>query len=173
MIPPEELRHLDSGPRHGEQLGGAGTVELVAKCPGGAERMLARCREVLRAVIAEKRDGRWPTPEEWEAILPGWFVQASSMSQSEEKREHWLRWWRGLPPDGRAQAAAEQPWSLNDWLFWFQHDDRAWYWWDGVVDDGDTVRICVEVTGWPVPLGALEWLLRASGAIQIRCPETI
>lgn len=166
MISPEELRHLDSGPSHGERPGGAGTVEIVAICAGNAEQVLSRCREVLRIVIVHQ-DRQWPALEEWKRLLPEWFVHASAKSQSEEERERWLQWWRGLPPNERAQASDRQPWSLSDWLFWFQHDDRSWFWWDSIVEDQKTARVSVEVSGWPVALGSLEWLLRAAGAIQV------
>jgi hypothetical protein len=44
---------------------------------------------------------------------------------------------------------------------------REWFWWDGFVDEAGIVHVSVQVMGWPAPLGALDWLLRAGGAQNV------
>jgi hypothetical protein len=166
MIPPEEQRHLDRGPEADERPGGVGTVSVVAKCRGDAGVVVERGRQVLRSLLANEGP-LWPSVDEWRQIIPAWFVEACAPEQSREEVEGWLRWWRSLPPEEQAQASRERRWTLADWLYWMDPSERQWFWWDAAVEDPDTLRVVVEVSGWPAPLGALEWLLRTSGAVEV------
>lgn len=169
MIPPEEHRHLVSGPRPGERAGGVGTVMVLAECAGGAATVLARSREVMEVVV-DHPSHDWPGVEEWRRLLPRWFVEAC-VEESDDEADRWLAQWRGLPPDERAAAEERRPWALADWLFWVHPSERQWFWWDATVEDSDRVRVEVEVVGWPQPLGALFWLLRAAGAVSATVHE--
>jgi hypothetical protein len=170
LIPPEELRHLSEGSRDGEKAGGAGLVEVVVGASGDVGDLLIRCREVLRTVL-EVTGEEWSSDGTWSKKLPDWFVQGCVAEQSAEEAAKWLAWWRGLDDEARARAARERPWSLSDWLHWLQPDERQWYWWDGVAHGQHEARILVEVPGWPVALGALEWLLRVAGADSVEVVE--
>ena len=59
-----------------------------------------------------------------------------------------------------------------DWLHWLEPDNRTWFWWDAAVTQDDALRVMVEVPGASAPLGALEWLFKASGAGEVR-PEAM
>lgn len=170
MIPPEELRHLDIGPRPGEQAGGVGTVMVVAGCRGDADSVAERAREALRAVLMHAGPP-WPSLAEWQRLLPSWFVKSSAAERSREESERWLTWWRSLPPAERAKASRARRWTLANWLYWFQPEERQWFWWDMVIENSDTLRVVVEVSSWPAPLGALEWMLRAAGAADVVVAE--
>lgn len=163
MIPPEELRHLADGPRGDERPGGAGLVSVAVFAPGRSAVVLARARRVLAAVVEVGGDQR-PDDPRWATLLPPGFVAEFAAQESEQERERWLSWWRGLGPTERAQASRDRRWTLPDWLFWLQPDERTWYWWDATAADEDRAEVRVEVSGWPAPLGALEWMLRAAGA---------
>jgi len=165
VIRPDEVRHVEEGPRQGERPGGAGTVAVVAKARSNAADVLARVREVMGEIV--KTGEPWPDLEYWRSQLPRWFVDASAPERSRDEIEQWLAWWRSLPPHEQAQAAAEQKWTLADWLFSVQPSERQWFWWDARVESPDILRVLVEVPGDPVALGALEWLLRAAGATEI------
>lgn len=166
MIPPDELRHLGGDLGRDERPGGAGTASVVALCRDDAPGVAERAREVLRAVL-ESGGPLWPSAGEWRALLPAWFVEVCEPEQAREEAEQWLTWWRGLSSDEQAIAARERRWTLSDWLYWLEPSERQWFWWDAVVEDLDRLRVVVEVPGWPAPLGALEWLLRASGAVEV------
>ena len=169
LIPLDEGRHLKEGPRRDERPGGAGTVTVVAEARGDAADVLARAREVMGEIV--KTGEPWPDLEYWRSRLPRWFLEASAPERSREEIEQWLAWWRSLPPQEQAHAAAEQKWTLADWLFSVQPSERQWFWWSATVESPDKVRVLVEVPGDPVALGALEWLLRAAGATDITQPE--
>jgi len=167
MIPPDELRHLREGPRVGERPGGIGTVAMTVSCRRDSAGVIDRARETLAAVL-ESAGPPWPSVGAWRGLLPGWFVSACSPERPPEEVAEWLRWWRSLPPDERAHATEAQEWTLADWLFWLEPVERSWFWWDARAEDPNTARIEVEVDEWPAPLGALDWLLRASGATVVR-----
>jgi hypothetical protein len=46
-------------------------------------------------------------------------------------------------------------------------DDRSWRWWDSTVTAADNLRVEVEIDGWPFGSGALRWLVRAAGAVDL------
>jgi len=172
LIPPEERRHLKSGPRPGEQPGGVGLVDAVAACGGDAVQVLDRVREVL-AVVIDHQLGEWPATDEWRSQLPGWFVDACAEEMTQDQAEAWLAWWKSLPADQQRAASRETGWSLADWLFWLKPGERQWFWWDARAETSDRLRATVEVPAWPVPLGALEWLLRAAGAAAVAVEEPV
>jgi hypothetical protein len=116
VIPPEEQRHLDVGPRPREQVGGAGTVSVIARCRGDADRVAERARDVLRAVLAHAGPP-WPAVSEWRQLLPAWFVGGSAPERSRAEAERWLSWWRSLLAEEQARVAQEQRWTLADWLY--------------------------------------------------------
>jgi hypothetical protein len=166
VIPPDELRHLREGPRVGERPGGAGTVTVTVSCHGDSAVVIDRARAVMTAVV-DRAGPPWPSVDEWLELLPEWFVAACGPERSVEEVERWLRWWRSLPRVEQARVTREQQWTLADWLFWLEPGERQWFWWAATVEDPDTASVVVEVAGWPAPLGALEWLLRASGAVAV------
>lgn len=170
MIAPEERRHLDAGPRPGEQPGGVGPVDAVAICDGDAAQVLGRACEVLGIVI-DHQLGDWPAIAVWRSLLPGWFIDACAPEMSQEQADAWLAWWKLLPADQQGAASREKGWSLADWLFWLEPDERQWFWWDTQVESPDRLRVTIEVAGWPAPFGALDWLLRAAGATEVTVDE--
>jgi hypothetical protein len=103
-----------------------------------------------------------PDLEGWRQILPRWFVETCRPEESHEEAEAWLRSWRLISP-----AEEERGWSLANWLYWFEPDQRFWYWWDAQVVDRDTVRVVIEAHEMPPPLGSLMWLFKAAGASLI------
>ncbi len=166
MTPIDERRHLLEGPAREERPRGVGIVSITAKTHGDATSVLSRAQEVMR-IIVDCAGTPWPKPDEWRALLPEWFLAASGPERTTEEIEQWLRWWRSLPPDISGRVEREQKWSLDDWLFWVDPKERQWFWWDGVIVDSNTARVEVDVPGWPTSLGAVEWLLRAAGAIEV------
>lgn len=165
MIASEERRHLIDGPRPGEAPGGVGTVSVLARGTDACV-LLDRCRAVL-AVVLDHSGPEWPSLEQWESLLPAWFVAASGQERSREDAERWLAWWRTLSPSEKAKAESEKRWTLSNWLYWLTPSERQWFWWEAEVLRDGALRVVVEIPGWPAPLGALDWMLRASGAAAV------
>jgi len=143
--------------------GGVGIVEVVASAVA-PELLLQRCREVLGVVI-DHQAGDWPDVSRWRELLPSWFVE-DCVDESPEETDRWLEWWRSLPREQQVEAEQARAWSLEGWLYWLEPSERQWFWWDARVGDG-VLRVAVELSGWPAPLGALEWLLRSAGATTV------
>ncbi|WP_322780119.1 hypothetical protein [Frankia sp. Cas4] len=141
-----------------------GIILVRARCD--ALTVLRRCREVLIPVIDHQSD-EWPSIAEWHQLLPEWFVAACPKEMSSEQAEQWLAWLHTLSEDEQAAVRRRKAWALEDWLYWLEPDRRQWFWWDAQFDEADTLDVYVEVMDMPVPLGALDWLLRASGSETI------
>lgn len=166
-----ELRRLENAPRPDEKPGGIGTVRFVARCPLGASDVLTKVTSVLKTIDEVALTG-WPTDEQWAVKLPEWFTSACASPMPQEQAEHWLVWWKGLPPDEQARAELETDWSLDSWLYWMEPNHRQWFWWDArALDDGGHILVAVEVEGWPFPWGSLRWLFKAAGASALEPEE--
>lgn len=152
-----EIDRLRSGPETREQQLHRQLVRIVADCPGNAVEVLGRCKEVLE-VILNQDPSRWPSADAWRSLLPQWFVQQSSEEISQAEAERRLT----LPMDERIRLS--QRWSVSAFTHWFKPEERYWFWWDSTVLGNDILQIHITAEESPFPWGALEWLLRASGA---------
>jgi len=170
----DEIRRIRSGLRPGEKPFGFGTVNLVGRCDGNAEDVVARCKDILRLVIPVD-EKEWHSVDEWRKILPVWFVRSFAPERKEKPRaaldyEAWLK----LSDDakkGRARKTEkynrEAEWSLEAWLFWLHPSERPWRYWDCSAANPDEVNWFVEVDGWPNALGAPMQLLKVCGADEV------
>lgn len=159
----DELRYLSTGTNTNDRIEGIGIVRFNVYCPGNANDVLRKCREVLEVVLKESCS-KWPSDDTWKKLLPEWFVKRCPQEESEEKTEQWLNWWRGLSPEEQNRVNQESEWVLSDWIDWFRPDERQWFWWDAVVENENLLRVDVQIKEFPFPWGTLDWLLRASGA---------
>ncbi len=122
---------------------------LTAACPGNAEPVRDRVREVLDAVFAP-RDA-WPSLDDWRGLLPAWFVEACS-------------------DDVTVVNCVVDRWSLRAWIYWFQPDQRRWTL-HGLRAEGDRLLIEIEPTGrGSLLLGSLEWLVKVAGGRLLSPP---
>lgn len=166
----EELMRLLGDIAPNDIPGGVGIARVSGVAASNPSVVLDRCREVMRAVL-EDAEGGWPTVDEWKLRLPKFFVEAAAPERSTKAAEHWLAEWRGLSPAEQAVASRAAPWSLADWLYWMEPERREWYWWDAGTDGRAQLWVDVQVDGWPTAVGALRWLLRAAGALDVSDPE--
>ncbi|HYS74044.1 MAG TPA: hypothetical protein VEO96_08720 [Thermoplasmata archaeon] len=165
MDRPDEIRHLRDGPKANQQR--PMIDHIIARCPGNAEVVLRRCKQVLDTILAQDPTN-WPSNEVWHSVLPKWFVAKCAPEMTREAAENHLRQRQGLSPDERQRIAREEDsrwrWSVLNTVFWFRPEERSWWWWDGVAENENTIRVAVAIGGWPYASGALRWILRASGA---------
>ena len=152
-----ELRRIDHGPADSESTEGAFVVHITARADDSSA-VLSRVREVLRIVAA----GPGLTADQDRASrMPAWFSAACAPEMTVAQADGQLARWRANPADHE-----EDPWTLANWLYWFEPDMRSW-WWDGGVVGPDALSIEILVQGYPYANGALRWLLRAAGARDI------
>jgi hypothetical protein len=147
------------------------TLVLNAECPQGAAKVIELVKEALLAVVTvRENESDWPDLAQWRRILPRWFVDACPPEMSREAALAWLEQWRSLSPTEQAEEEKNQQWALADWLHWFAPgpDERQWRWLGGTSMDQTRIQVVVQVGGYPTAYGALTWLLRAAGALDIR-----
>jgi hypothetical protein len=170
-----ELRRIRLGPAEDDEEGLL-LVRVFFTATDSAA-VIARAREVLGCVV--ERVDSWPAEEEWPEILPSWFVERSTPEVDRSATEPvfdpadraaaWLERWQTTTP-AEEGTAGKAPWSLSNWLFYFDldeeeggGDDRSWWWWDAGTDAPGTGWIDVATTGLPFGTGTLYWLIEASG----------
>jgi hypothetical protein len=117
--------------------------------------------------ILELGANRWPELAKWQKELPAWFVLACAPEKTPEEEQVALTHWRSLSPAEQAIADESEPWSLSDWLWWLEPENRTWYWLGADAVDSRRLVVYVGTDGAPSATGALYWLLKAAGASQV------
>jgi hypothetical protein len=131
------------------------------KCSDSAAVTLNKCKEVL-SIVFETIDETEPELEQWRNILPIWFINQLSPELTQEEAEIRLK----VPLKQRMKIQEE--WTLSGWRYWFNPEKRQWLWWNAIIEDEKTIKVGIEVLDWPVPYGALRWLLKSAGAVEIK-----
>lgn len=159
----EELQNLlGRQTRHREPL----TVRLLVECRGNAKVVMDRLRSVLQAVVEANRMGR-DDPEYLRAQLPDWFVNAFASPLTDDEAAAYVARWSSLDEEAQRQLERSQPWSFLDWQHWMSSENRPWRIVEADTVDDSQIVMRLSVEGWPVPLEALEWAVRACGATRI------
>jgi hypothetical protein len=165
MTSSDELRRLRVRPLPDEKSS-TGVIQVVVATSIDALDFLERCTEALVAIDTAPEEA-WPSFNEWTIRLPSWLVEKFAPEPTVDEQNERLANWRKLSPEARGAVAAEQQWSLANWIAWFVPEEREWFWWDGTADGTGRATIRVETFGYPAPLGSLDWLLRSAGATRI------
>ncbi len=168
MIKADEIRHLFSEPEADEQIGGLGICyRFYVQCLGdSAIDVLNRCKEVMQIILSQD-DVTWPTPSSWHLLLPEWFVKQFSEDISQEDAEELLALPFNQRPSHPLWERWSLGWSLSGWIYYFQKEERYWYWWNASVMSEDKLLIEIEVEDDPFSWGHLEWLFIACGATTV------
>lgn len=140
-------------------------IEILAEA-GDSALVLERSREVMRGVL---RYGAfdWPELGVWRRELPLWFVEACAPEKTPAEEAAELARWRGLTPEEQTAEDETSPWTVSDWLWWLEPENRTWRWLGAEVADSRHLKIFVDADGAPSPVGALRRLLRAAGADEV------
>ena len=141
-------------------------IRVLLTCPTGATECLAKLREVLETI--QTAGDSWPAVERWEQVLPRWFVAACANPMSAEEAQAYVERWRKLSKDEQCEATKNQRWSLPDWLYWMEPEHSVWRWIGATLGTSHDLEVTLAVDGWPVPLGAFDWLARAAGADDVK-----
>ena len=131
-------------------------MPAVLTCNGNADEVLARLRDAFDRILAAQAD-RWPSDDEWRALLPAWLVDAFAPEGSGEGAA-------AAQPVPQSTGPGDDSWTLGGWIFRFEPDIRPWFWWHGAVASHETIEMSFEVEGHPTPYGALRFLFRSAGA---------
>ncbi len=175
MKPEDELRHLWSGASQDDMVQGSGLLLFKVHCQGNADVVLKNSREALGIVLQQYKT-IWPSEQDWKKKLPSWFVTTCAPERTESEEEEYLIAWRTLSSEEQQYQEEEEKWSVMDWISWFEPSDdpfhqRTWFWWDAFIKEPDLLLVIIEVIDFPVPVGSLIWLLRASGGLKVEEAE--
>ena len=129
----DELRHLLKGVEPGEKAKGLGIALFKVNCPGDANNVLKRCQEVLEIVLRQDNKN-WPSDDKWQILLPEWFVARCAPERTLEEEEQLLELWQKLSPEEQRIASSEEQWAISEWIYWFQPEERQWFWWDAFAE---------------------------------------
>ena len=166
----ERARILSLG-QLAETPSGLELISISVQCPNGAEHVVSSIRMILLLVLID--DGKeWPSINDWERILPTWFIDQFTPEMSEAELQLWLAEWYKLTmkEKKRREKQEQNNWSLKGWIEWFnpENDERAWQWWDATIIHDNQAIIRIEVFDYPTPIAALEYLIFASGGRNIQ-----
>jgi hypothetical protein len=161
-----EIGRIECGAGDRSSIPGIGTVRFVVFCGHNAAEILDRAKEVLLAVLKAKNPD-FGDPAYWTTRLPEWFVDSCDPEPSLEEAERMRQRWVSLPLEMRLKEDASPGWTVMGWVYWFEPDNRSWFWWDAAILAEDAIAVAVAVETWPFPWGALDWLFRACGATKV------
>ena len=139
-------------------------VNFNAVCPGNSIEVLNYCKEILKLIILSSESQ--PSLEDWNNILPKWFIGRCAEEMTDAEAEESLKQWRLMSWEEKKKAELEERWSLSEGIYWFRPEMRHWFWWDSEIIDSNNFKITVEVDGLPFPSGSLKWLAIACGAVS-------
>ncbi len=166
-----ELRRLESGPEKDEIQTGIWIGQFTVKCEGNAEDVLRTAVQTMEVICNECVKG-WPDDADWHSLLPSRFVSACADEMTREQADQWMQRWQTLSQEQQELEERNRRWSLNNWLYWLKPSERQWQWWDAEVVNDNVVLVSVAVESWPFGWGALIWLFRGSGALEVVAEET-
>ncbi|QQO08995.1 hypothetical protein [Breznakiella homolactica] len=165
----EKIR-LENSPKPTDKPTGLGTVRFVVICKSDACELLENAKEVLK-IVDNTYDKNWPTLDEWKCILPKKFIDSFDPEMSHQEKIELVEFQKTLSWQEKTDQDKERKWSLSSWLYWMEPENRTWFWWDSAcfeepIKDTHFV-IAVTILEWPFPWGALRWLFKAFGAIDV------
>ncbi|MCP3774512.1 hypothetical protein NLX71_14520 [Paenibacillus sp. MZ04-78.2] len=123
-------------------------VDFIADCDeNSAESVLETSKNILRLII-ENSLTIWPSLDEWSSILPKEFVKSF------------------------ADSTDSDDWTLSDWLYWFEPENRTWFLWNIELIGNKSLKISILVYEHPFPWEALEVLFVKLGTGEVKEIDT-
>ena len=94
---------------------------------------------------------------DWKSELPEWFISKCRPERTEEQKIEYLKWWDSLSIEEKNKhSQKKQIWSLKNWLYWMDPDEREWYWGKAESISDDEIMLTILVYGHPFPDGSLK-----------------
>lgn len=166
IVPPQPM----------EKASGAGIARFVVSC-NDVPSVLNLAKEVL-TIVNNHSTQSWPSLNEWSDMLPSQFVDGCLPELTETEREKQTQRWDALAYEEKlAEASHDDKWTLSSWLSWLEPEEREWFWWDAILFDEpiNNSHFLIEVTTLDSAFmpGALKWLFKACGAIDVISEEDL
>ena len=116
-----------------------------------APLVLARTKEIMKAISAVAYTNSWPSEEAWKTRLPQWLVESMTSKTAEDRDKDPLLW------------------HYASWIAAMK--DRAWHWYSSQATE-DRLSIVLEILGVPILYDALLYILHAQGVNSLQLQVT-
>jgi hypothetical protein len=124
-------------------------IRLIFSSDEPGIQVLHRVRQVMH-IVALAQEGSWPTDEEWEQLLPGWFLESFEGHSMQEL------------------ISRPELWGFGSWLDAMRNP--GWEWWScSARDRGGLIRAFAYSD--PFAIEPLMYLLRVAGAKEVQFEE--
>ncbi|TNL00887.1 hypothetical protein CYD30_28485 [Kosakonia cowanii] len=165
-----ERERLKNPPQSTDKATGVGIARFIVSCTD-VSLVLGLAKEVL-ITVNDYSTQNWLSLDEWSNVLPSRFVDCCSPELTSEERKERMQNWQELSYEEKLKEASnDNEWTLSSWLSWLEPNEREWFWWDAVLFDEplNNSHFIIEVTALDSPFmsGALKWLFKACGALDI------
>lgn len=172
-----ERERFENPPDHTVKATGVGIARFIIRCNNNADEVLNLAKRVL-VIVNYNSELVWPSFELWKKILPDIFINHCAKELTEEEVKNQQIYWDSLSYEQKIEEAKkDKAWTLSNWLAWLEPDCREWFWWNAHKFDGEieNTHFLIEVTALDDPFssGALKWLFRACGAIDVVCTDDL
>lgn len=141
-------------------------VDCIIQCDEDAQEVLLKAVTVMKNLLSALQN-KSVQQVDWPSTLPTWFTRRCSPEMTPEQADEYLKKWQSLPPEEQVQLERERRWSLDSWIYWFEEEERTWYWWSANIDGESRIVLSIQVPFWPTAIGSLEWLFKACGAKEV------
>lgn len=148
-----------------------GTVRFLGSCSSGAKEIIAQAKNILTLINSYYGKG-WPSIDEWQHLLPTEFIKQFRTERTAQEIEYLKAEYQKRLADSSYKIATQDQWTLSDWLYWFEDENREWFWWGAYPSEdqpqsNQNFIVVVKILGWPFPWAALKKLFEACGATNL------
>ncbi|MHA7844770.1 hypothetical protein [Serratia sp. D1N4] len=165
-----ERERLKNPPKDTDKSSGVGIARFIVSC-NDVSSVLSLAKEILLTVNSYSTQS-WPSLDEWASILPSRFVENCLPELTEAEQKTQTQKWNSLAYEEKlTEASHDDKWTLSSWISWLEPEGREWFWWNAILFDPplSNSHFLIEVTVLDSPFmsGALKWLFKACGAIDV------
>jgi hypothetical protein len=128
------------------------TWKFVVSLGQNSDMCFSKIMEVIERILSTSYTS-WPNSDQWQEVLPGWFLDATPKFTNAE--------YEALISETPEENWDTLPWDYESWLDAIHV--REWHWWSYARKNG-TLDIHLSLTGWPAHLETFEHILHAAGA---------
>ena len=166
-----ERELLVEPPQPSQQATGVGIARFIVSCQSDALSVLELAKQTL-SIVNQHSLQEWPSIDSWSNLLPKEFINGFLPELTDKEKAECQKQWEQLTYDEKIKnAAQDEQWTLSNWLSWLEPEAREWFWWNALLfnEPLNKSHFVVEVTTLDSPFmsGALKWLFKACGALDV------
>ncbi len=121
-------------------------VNNVGTCSKVSASGISKKAIDILLLINENTFPEWPTADRWFSILPKYFTDSFSKSNTLHSED----------------------WLFEQWLYWFEPENRFWFLGELEPVDNEHLKISIVVQEHPFPVESLEVLFMKLGTSKLR-----